>query len=200
MNANDVGTGISEQAQSRCIVVEVPEPWGDAKFLGGWLVTAAKAQVLWEEAKVAPGFAKCSAIITDNFEAIWGELDLGKEAFRFLLNVKGCACTFIVDLNTEEGDPFVLLARLGLFVWLEDRYKLGIPDDLTLEKVKAAVIDYAKTAEVADPDFAVRYVIPDHFIDAPLLSLAQARDQQRRIEAAYFFRNNIIPATGMGNG
>jgi hypothetical protein len=161
----------------------------------------AKAQVFWDQAKADPAFAKCSAIITDNFEAIWGELDLGKEAFRFLLNVQGLAGTFIVDLNTEEGDPFVLLARLGLFVRVEDRYKLGIPDDLTLEKVKAIVIDYAKTAEVLDPDFAdLRYVIPDHFIDAPLLSLAQAHDQQRRIEATCCFRENVIPATGVGNG
>lgn len=191
----------SERVQSRGVVVEGPEPWGDAKFLGAWLIAAAKAQRLWEEAKAEPEFAKRSAIITDNYEAMWVELDLGKEAFRFLLNMEGFAGTFIVELYMEDGDPFVLLARLGFFIRVEDRYQLGIPDDLTLEKIKAAVIDYARTAEVADPYFAdLQYVKPDQFIDAPLLSLEQARDQQRRIEAVRCFRNNIIPATGVGKG
>ena len=152
--------------------------------------------------KADPGFAKSSAIITDNYEAMWGELDLGKETFRFLLDMQGSAGTFIVDLGTPNGDPFVLLARLGFFVRVEDRYKLDVPVDLTLEKVKAVVIDYTRTAEgVVDSDFGdLRYVRPDQFIDAPLLSLGQARDQQRRIEAVCCFRNNIIPRYGCGNG
>ena len=192
---------VSEQVQS-CVVVAGPELWGDAKFLGAWLIAAAKAQGLWDEAKADPEFAKSSAIITDNYEAMWGELDLGKETFRFLLDMEGSAGTFIVDLDTPNGDPFVLLARLGFFVRVEDRYKLDVPVDLTLEKVKAVVIDYTRTAEgVVDPDFGdLRYVRPDQFIDAPVLSLGQARDQQRRIEAVCCFRNNIIPATGVGNG
>ena len=144
---------VSEQVQL-CVVVAGPELWGDAKFLGAWLIAAAKAQGLWDEAKADPGFAKSSAIITDNYEAMWGELDLGKETFRFLLDMQGSAGTFIVDLDTPNGDPFVLLARLGFFVRVEDRYKLDVPVDLTLEKVKAVVIDYTRTAEgVVDPDF-----------------------------------------------
>lgn len=50
--ANEMSTHINP-----CAVIESPK-WGDAGFYGKWLLAAAHAETLWNDARIDPEFEK----------------------------------------------------------------------------------------------------------------------------------------------
>src|SRR5437870_987410 len=91
------------------ILVEGPA-WGDAQFYGEWLLAAAKAQLFWTDAMRDQQFAKEIERLRVAYEP-----DFGIAATLMLMNLRGNWTTFVLDLASEEGEQFVMMAGIGLF-------------------------------------------------------------------------------------
>src|SRR5437879_5939921 len=94
-----------------CILVEGPR-WADAEFYGKWLLTAAKAQALWEKAVKDSRFEKQIGLLT----AIYiPQFDLS--ASLFLFQLKENLVSFTIPLHNSEDwgelDQFTLMAEMG---------------------------------------------------------------------------------------
>jgi hypothetical protein len=150
-------------SDTACILIERPE-WGDADFCGKWLSAAAHAETLWREARKEPEFDNqvervCVAFIPD-FGI--GALVL----LRQLLNAY--STTAFVDLDSETGEECVMMVRMGLFVPINERYRMNIPSDLSLSKVKGATLTYAETE---DEEYALH---PEYLVNTMSFSEARA--------------------------
>ena len=100
----------------RCIVVEGPERRGDAAFIGAWLTAAAKVQVLWREAKTDADFAERIRLVTDSWESSLAHPGFATAAYGFVMQLHDDATSFVVDISTEDGGAFVMMAHMGFFV------------------------------------------------------------------------------------
>jgi hypothetical protein len=52
---------------------------------------------------------------------------------------------FLLDMNREGIDEFVMMAGMGFFAQREQCYGMAVPTEMTEEIVRSAIIDYAKT-------------------------------------------------------
>jgi hypothetical protein len=122
------------------VLVQGPK-WGDAHFYGGWLLAASKAETFWKEAYADPDFKKqidhvCVCYIPD----------FGIAATAMLMALSEHRTTFVLDVNSEGGENFAMMAEMGFFVPTNPFYRMTIPS-LTSEKVRAAILKYAKTED-----------------------------------------------------
>ncbi len=69
---------------------------------------------------------------------------------------------------------FAMMLMMGFFEPYNARYKMVLPADLTLVKVKNAIIKYAETADEG-------WLHPEYLL--PLMSFAEAKACQQRILA-----------------
>jgi hypothetical protein len=131
------------------ILVEGPR-WADADFYGKWLLTASKAQALWETALKCPSFKKQMDLVTvlyiPDFElsASLFLFELDKNLVSFAIRLKNND-----DWECAEVSQFTLMAEMGFFVLTDGRYQMAIPAKLNMDLVKSAALRYAKT-EVED--------------------------------------------------
>lgn len=151
------------------ILVQGPA-WGDAQFYGRWLQAAANAEAFWKEAYADEHFKQqidrvCTAYIPD----------FGIAATVMIMQLKGCRTTFLIELNSEDGDDFAMMAEMGFFAQRNALYQMTLPSSLTLEKVKAAIFKYAKTE---DDEFMLH---PEHLVTA--MPLSEATTLQHRLRA-----------------
>jgi hypothetical protein len=150
----------------RYALIEGPR-YGDAEFYGRWLLATARAEELWKIAYAEPEFESrvkslCIVFIPDF--GIAGAILLAQL-------LKNC-CTARVRLESELGEEFTMMVGMGFFVLTGNRYQMAIPPELTIEKIKAAVLEYAETE--------YRYAMhPERLINT--MSLAEAKDWQRRL-------------------
>jgi hypothetical protein len=124
------------------VLVEGPK-WGDAEFYGNWLLAAAKAETLWNEASDDPDFAKqvdrLSVATIPHF---------GIAATVFLMRLKDHLVSFVISFNEGDGvDEFVMMVEMGFFVCSGQSYHMAIPRELSLAKVKAAALIYAQSED-----------------------------------------------------
>ncbi len=151
------------------ILVEGPK-WADAEFYGKWLLTASKAQALWEKLFKGTRFKKQIDILTLSY---FPQFD--QSAFLFLFRLKENLVSFTFPLYSEdwmELDQFTLMAEMGFFVLTDQRYRMVIPTKLNTDVVKSAALRLAKTE---DEDGAH----PEYLIAA--MSYAQAEEWQTRL-------------------
>ena len=129
------------------ILVEAPK-WGDAKFYGQWLLDAAKANDLLQQAKKDdPEFCERVEAILE----VLHRLDFGIMSTVFLSKlVDKEFCTFVVDTNSEDLNEFALLAEMGFFTRTGDRYQMTLPTNLDIATVKKA---HLKLADTEDEDW-----------------------------------------------
>src|SRR6266480_4670901 len=125
------------------ILVEGPS-WGDAEFYGHWLLSAAKANKLLQQAKRDdPEFRRA----IDTLE-ICQCLDFGIMGTVFLSKfVDKEFETFVIDPYSEDLTDFVLMAEMGFFVLTGDRYQMTLPPDLKIDMVKQAHLKLAATED-----------------------------------------------------
>ncbi len=99
-----IGNSIHES--NPCILIEGPL-WGDAEFYGKWLLAAAEAEAFWKEAFKDPGFKK-------QVERVWLAYipDFGITASVMLMQLKECRTTFVVGLDSEEGQEFGMMVAM----------------------------------------------------------------------------------------
>src|SRR6516162_1875625 len=81
--------------------------WGDAQFYGEWLLAAAKAEAFWKEAYADQDFKRqidrvCVAYI----------LDFGIAASRMIMQLMEYRTTFLIDLDSIEGEDFTMMAEM----------------------------------------------------------------------------------------
>jgi len=123
-----------------CILVEGPR-YGDATFYGHWLLSAAKANELLQQAKRDdPTFGREIAILEES-----QFLDFGISATRFISRFADKEFdTFVIttkpeDLNTlYDLVDFVLMVEMGFFTLTGDRYQTTLPRNLDMDRVKQA--------------------------------------------------------------
>jgi len=140
-----------------CILVEGPA-WGDAEFYGKWLLSAAKANELLQQAKTDdPEFRNA----IDTLEVLHG-LHFGIMATVFLSYfVDKEFQTFVLNSSSEDLLSFVLMAEMGFFVQTGKRYQMTVPEKLNTEIVKQAHLKLAGSE-------AGEWIHPERFaVDLP---------------------------------
>jgi hypothetical protein len=171
----------------RCIVVEGPERRGDAAFIGAWLTAAAKVQALWREAKTDADFAERIRLVTDSWESSLAHPGFATAAYGFVMQLHDDATSFVVDISTEDGGAFVMMAHMGFFVRDGDHYRMAIPSELTLSQVRAAAFAFAATETDGEEGC---YLRPEQLVSGAM-SLTEAKAKQRRMKAIHYFNENI---------
>jgi hypothetical protein len=128
------------------ILVEGPT-WGDAEFYGQWLLSAAKANRLLQQAKRDdPEFRRA----IDTLEMCQC-LDFGITGTVFVSKLADKEFdTFVIDPSSADIIEFVLMVEMGFFVLTGDRYQMALPPDLDMDGVKQA---HLKLAETEDKDW-----------------------------------------------
>lgn len=141
------------------ILVEGPA-WGDARFYGIWLLSAATANELMVSLKKNNSEFRCAA---DAIETIFC-LDFGIAATVFLKRLADTAYeTFILDPASEDLIDFVLMSEMGFFSLTGERYQMTSPSHLDANKIKQA---YIKLAETEDEE----WIHPERLVvDMPCL-------------------------------
>jgi|SoiMethySBSTD1v2_1073268.scaffolds.fasta_scaffold542026_2 hypothetical protein len=151
------------------VLVEGPT-WGDAQFYGEWLLAAAKAQLFWTDAVKDQQFAKEIERLRVAYEP-----DFGIAATVMLMNLRGHWTTFVLDLlYSEEGEEFVMMAGIGLFVPSGRAWRMTIPPVLTSETVKNAALAFARTE---DREYILH---PEQLVTC--MSRAEAKVLQKQVE------------------
>lgn len=150
------------------VLVEGPA-WGDAQFYSEWLLAAAKAQVLWKDASQDQQFAKQSERLRVVYEP-----DFGTAATVMLMNLRGHWTTFVLDLENEEGEEFVMMAGMRFFVQSGRIWRMTIPTLLTLDTLKDSILTFARTE---DHEYVLH---PEQLVTC--ISAAEAKVLQKQLE------------------
>jgi hypothetical protein len=160
-----------------CVLIKGPN-WGDAEFYGKWLVAAAQAETFWKEACKDPSFEKqVKRVIYDVCIP-----DFGISASLMVMRLEEYMTTLVLDLNSEEGGDFVMMFAMGFFAPTSLGYLMAIPSDLTVAKVKGAILKYAETE---DEEYALH---PEYLVNT--MSFPEARAWQNRLRAVDQFRDS----------
>jgi hypothetical protein len=151
------------------ILVQGPA-WGDARFYGQWLQAAANAEVFWKEACADEDFKRQVDHVRDVYIP-----DFGIAAAVMIMHLKEYRTTFLIELNSEDGNDFAMMTEMGFFVHRNPSYQMTLPRFLTLEKVKAAIFRYAETE---DDEYMLH---PEYLVTS--MPLSEATTLQHRLRA-----------------
>jgi hypothetical protein len=91
-------------------------------------------------------------------------LDFGIEAISFVMDLRDQLYSFVIRLQSDEGEAFAIMSEMGFFKWTGNHYQMVVPSRLTLHTVKDALLRLALTEDA-------EYVLhPEYFVKAvPLL-------------------------------
>jgi hypothetical protein len=147
MQSKDLGTGTEKS--STHVLVEGPA-WGNADFYGHWLLEAAKAQRLLDQARRDD--AAFDEALDTTIELFYC-LDYGMLATAFLSQFAkdNQMQSFIFDIAYFDPIHFSLMAEMGFFALTGDRYQMILPQNLSMEQVKQAHLELAGTEHWPDP-------------------------------------------------
>ena len=151
--------------------------WGDARFYGEWLLGAGKAQAYWREAYTDLDFKKkidriCLVYIPD----------FGIAASIMIMKLREYRTTFLIEIHSEDGDDFAMMAEMGFFTQSKALYQMALPSSLTLEKVKASISKFAATEDS-------EFILHPEYLVTPM-SLSDATTLQNRLRAIDDFQSN----------
>jgi hypothetical protein len=144
--------------------------WGDAEFYGQWLQAAGKAEAFWKEAYADEDFRQQVDHVCDAHVP-----DFGIAATVMIMQLKEYRTTFLIELNSEDGNDFAMMAEIGFFAHRSPFYQMTLPYSLTSERVKAAIVRYAKTE---DDEFMLH---PEYLVTP--MPLSEALTLQLRLQA-----------------
>jgi hypothetical protein len=158
------------------VLIEGPA-WGDANFYGEWLLAVAKAEYFWRQARADQVFKRqvhrlCDCVIHDfGISAMWLLMRLREDKTRFVLPVH----------RDEEGEAFAMMTGMGFFVKKQQSYQMTLPSGLTMEKVRAALLEFAETEDEYHELHVEHLVTAMPFAEATVLHnklLAQDKGKQ----------------------
>jgi hypothetical protein len=158
------------------VLIEMPdEP--DCRFIASWLTKAADAQAFWSEALDDPDFDDLTLLL----HAV-GIPDLAAGALYIIGEAEHGLGVVALALYPDDDDyglhsrEIGLLMRLGFFVAADGRYRLAIPEHLSLASVKQAALDVAATAGYAD-DVGCEVLQPERLLQTlPKVKAEAARE------------------------
>jgi hypothetical protein len=135
---------LSAAEQNDTYVLVEGGAWGDAEFYGNWLLMAAKANELLQQAKSDdPDFR--SSI--DTLEVLQC-LDFGIMAMVFVSQFADKKLqTFVFDPVSADLFDFILMVEMGFFTLTGDRYQMTLPTKLDMDRVKQAHLKLAGTED-----------------------------------------------------
>ena len=165
----DVEMSSRIQSSNPCVLIEGPS-WGNAEFYGKWLLAAAQAETFWKEARKDSDFKKQVERVSVAYIP-----DFGIAASIMLMQLEEYRTTFVLDLDSEDGNDFAMMVTMGFFAPYNDRYRMTIPFELSVTKVKAAVLKYTETE---DEEYVLH---PEYFVNT--MSVPEARAWQNRLRA-----------------
>lgn len=103
------------------------------------------------------------------------------------MRLSDCFGSFIINFNEDElVEVFVMMTEMGFFFRSGQSYKMAIPADLSLVKVKAAALRYAQTE---DDEYILH---PEHLV-SPMPIDEALQSQIRQLAISNFRRNSVIP-------
>jgi hypothetical protein len=166
----------AEEKNETRILIEGPA-WGDAEFYGQWLLNAAKAQKLLEQARNDdPSFHSAVEVLE-----ILQILDYGIMATVLLSQLDKKFHAFLFDPDSSDVLDFALMVEMGFFTLTGDRYQMTLPRNLDMDRVKQA---HLKVVGTDDGD----WVHPERLlIDMPharavkFQRLLRAMDENQRL-------------------
>lgn len=126
------------------VLIEGPR-WADAAFYGRWLLAAAKAQALWDEAMKDPDFKKQIEALTCIVIP-----DFGIGATVMLSQLEETLASITIGLNDAGGmafNEFAMMVEMGFFVLTGERYQMVVPTALDGETIKMAALKLARTED-----------------------------------------------------
>ncbi len=102
-------------------------------------------------------------------------------ATAMFMQLREYMTTFVLELESDEGELFTMMAEMGFFAQNGPFYRITLPDALTLEKVRTAVVKFAATE---DDEFVLH---PERLIGT--VPFSEARTLQNRLRAIDNFCN-----------
>jgi hypothetical protein len=132
--------------------------WGDVQFYGQWLSTAGEAEVFLQKAYADKQFVKRIERVCGIYMPHFGIA--ATAMMQRLMKDR----MFLLDLNSVDGHDFAMMAEMEFFAQRSQIYQMTLPSLLTLEKVKAAVLNLARTEdeELLHPEHVVTAMpLPD---------------------------------------
>jgi hypothetical protein len=90
--------------------------------------------------------------------------------------------TLVLELYSEEGEDFAMMVTMGFFALTNQSYRMAVPLDLTVAKVKKAILKYAETE---DEEYVLH---PEYLVNT--MSFPEARAWQNRLRAVDQFCDN----------
>ena len=90
------------------------------------------------------------------------------------MNLRGHLTTFVLDLDSEEGELFAMMAGMGFFSQPGPTLRMIIPPRLTSDIVRSAVLTFARTE---DHEYMLH---PEQLVTC--MSLAKAKALQKQLE------------------
>lgn len=157
--------GIVENEQ--CILVECPR-WGDAKFLGNWLLAADKANNLLMEVREDLIFADQISTL----EMVY-VLDFAGDAYFMATECGGNVAALIINYR-EEAEGFAMMVEMGFFKFIDGRYQMVVPNSVAAEDIRRALQMLARTED------AEHMLHPDHLVRT--MSRTEANKWQTRLK------------------
>jgi hypothetical protein len=146
-------------------LVEAPL-FSHPRFFGRWLLAAAESQEAVEIALASDANLR---------ERLAYEPYLGLDAMLFIYYLAKSRRSFLIDIETLEGNGFLLLAEMGLFVRTGARYQMTVPNGITPKGAAAAI---ERLVATRDDDGVLH---PEHVINC--MPRFEAEQWQRRLAA-----------------
>jgi hypothetical protein len=164
------------------VVVETTDG-PDCRFIASWLTKAADAETFWSDALNDPDFADRVGLLH-----VDGIPDLAAAALEILGELEHWCGVAALALYPDHGGlidrELGLLMRLGFFVAADGRYRLSIPEQVSLAAVKRAALDVLASAGDMGDGLAV--LQPERLLQT--LPKAEAETQRSRVLAMRRFR------------
>ena len=131
----------SNEALEPSILIEGPR-WGDAEFLGKWLLAASRANELLTRAREEVAFQgtmlAVDIICVRDFE-ISATVVLSKLTENF--------STVLFSLEEMDTNDVAIMAELGFYQRTGDRYQMTLPTSIDIHRVKKALRKFAETED-----------------------------------------------------
>jgi hypothetical protein len=130
-------------AREPYILIEGPR-WGDAEFYGDWFLAAARADRLCKAAiKNDAKFSKQIELLQECRHP----LDFDKCASAVFLALEEHRVTTLFPVASARAEAVAMMAEMGFFMLTGSRYQMVLPTRLDIGRVKAALLQFAQTAD-----------------------------------------------------
>jgi hypothetical protein len=152
------------------VLVEGPR-WGDAAFYGKWLLAAADANRLFQQALATDPFFK------NQIETLLlgRRIDFGACATVFFRALSKGRQSALFPLDSVEAEIVAMMIGMGFFALSGKRLQMVVPPALSIQTVKDALLRFIQTQDDA---FLLH---PEQLLAT--MSRCEAQDWQRRLAA-----------------